>query len=173
MAKKRLGAKKLLQSRLNKLKYLSKKYELIKDIAPREYVAKPITVNNRKFNRKYEAELYIKSEKADILAKLQKTKSYSNFIHQIQTKGGEIGVSYPLELARYWERDKIEDYINDTEELQIINGMNKETNMHGIHSLLDTLFSTLDSSSAIGINVGEDGKCTLYKQISEKVKSKK
>jgi len=173
MAKKRQGAKKLLNSRLNKLKYLSKKYELIKDIAPREYVAKPITVNNRKFKSKYEAELYIKSEKADILAKLQKTKSYSNFIHQKQTKGGEIGESYSIELARYWEREKIEDFINDTEEVQIINGMNKDTNMHGIHSLLDTLFSMLDSSSAIGINIGEDGKCTLYIQISEKVKSKK
>ena len=73
MAKKKLGAKKLLNSRVNKLKYLAKKYELIKEVSPRDYIKKPITVNNRKFKSKYEAELYIKEQKDYILTKLRKT----------------------------------------------------------------------------------------------------
>ena len=41
MAKKKLGAKKLLNSRVNKLKYLAKKYEVIKEVSPRDYIKKP------------------------------------------------------------------------------------------------------------------------------------
>lgn len=172
MAKKKLGAKKLLNSRVNKLKYLSKKYELIKDISPRDYVAKPITINNRKFKSKYEAEQFIKEQKEDILSKLRKTKSFQTFLHDKENKGGKIIESYPLEISRYWEREKIEDYINDEDGITHINGMSKEKNMHGIHSLLDILFSTLDSSSAIGINIADDGRCSLYTQTSESIKKK-
>lgn len=173
MAKKKLGAKKLLNSRVNKLKYLSKKYELIKDISPRDFVANPITVNNRKFKSKYEAELFIKEQKDDILSKLRKTKSFQTFLHDKESKGGKAVESYPLEISRYWEREKLEDYINDNENITHINGMSKEKNMHGIHSLLDTLFSVLDSSSAIGINIADNGKCSLFTQTSESIKKKK
>jgi len=173
MAKKKLGAKKLLNSRVNKLKYLAKKYEVIKEVSPRDYIKKPITVNNRKFKSKYEAELYIKEQKDDILSKLRKTKTYQQFLYDKENKGGKVVDSYPLEISRYWEREKIEDYINNEDGITHINGMSKEKNMHGIHSLLDTLFATLDSSSAIGINIGEDGKCSLFTQTSESVKKKK
>ena len=172
MAKKKLGAKKLLNSRVNKLKYLAKKYELIKEVSPRDYIKKPITVNNRKFKSKYEAELYIKEQKDYILTKLRKTKTYQQFLFNTENKGGKVTESYPLEISRYWERDKLEDYINGTNEITHINGMSKETNMHGIHSLLDILFATLDSASAIGINMADDGRCSLFTQTSEKLKKK-
>lgn len=168
MAKKKQGAKKLLQSRVNKLKYLSKKYEVIKEVSPRDYIKKPITVNNRKFKSKYEAEQFIKGQKEDILNKLRKTKSYQTLIHKKYNRGGDVQTEYTLLVARYWEREKLEDEIDTNEDFDFVNGMSKEKNMHAIHSYLDFLFSQLDSSSAIGIEVGSNGKAKLFIQETGK-----
>ena len=164
MAKKKLGAKKLLNSRVNKLKYLAKKYEVIKEVSPRDYIKKPITVNNRKFKSKYEAEQFIKEQKEDILNKLRKMKTYQTLIHSKENKGGEIESEYILLVSRYWERDKLEDEIETNDDIDFVNGMSKEKNMHGIHSHLDFLFSQLDNYAAIGIKIGRNGKAKLFIQ---------